>query len=110
MGCLFEVFLQVFVEGVLELFMSVYVKLAHVFVPDKKVTEKTAKKAKDIITTISALLILTLFLGLLFLLPDNEIFNLVGKYMTFIPLAIIGLQIILGIIVTVIKIIKRRKK
>ena len=110
MGCLFEIFLQIFVEGTLGLFMFVYLKLAHILVPDKVITEKAEQKIKNVITTISVLLVLVLFIGFLFLLPNNKIFNAIGKYMVFIPLVIIGLQIVLGIIVTIAKIVERRKK
>ena len=110
MGCIFEMFVEMLIEGILNLVMFVYLKLAHVLVPTKKITKKTESKIKNVITTISALWVLTLFYGVMFLLSDDATFNAIGKYMTFIPLSIIGLQILLSILVMIIKLIKRHKK
>ena len=111
MGCLIELFLEIFIEGILSLVMSACLKLVHVFVPSKEITPKMKEKIKNTITTISVLLILILFIGVTFLLPpENTKLHMVGKYMTVIPLLIIGLQIVLGIIVTIIKIVNRHKK
>ena len=110
MGCLFEMFLEVFIEGILSLFMFVYLKVAHVLVPNKTISQKSRDKIKNMITIISALLLITMFIGITFLSPDDAMLNTVGKYMTFIPLSIIGLQVVLSIVVMIVKIVKRRKK
>ena len=47
MGCLFEIFLQIFVEGTLGLFMFVYLKLAHILVPDKDTAYKIIAQLKS---------------------------------------------------------------
>ncbi len=110
MGCLTEMFVEIFIEGVLNLVMYVYLKLAHVFVPDKEISEMTKNKIKNVITTISVLLTLTLFIGVIFLLTDDSRFSAAGKCMTFIPLSIIGGQVVLGIIVTIVRVIKNKSK
>ncbi len=98
MGCLFEFFFQFFIEGTVALLMSVYLKISSSPIPN---TDKF-EKIKNAVTTVSVLQVLCLFLGVIFLLPDDPLFNTIGKYMTFIPLSIIILQLIIGIIFTVI--------
>ena len=110
MGCLFEIFVEILIEGILNLVMFIYLELAHVLVPNKKITEKAENKARNIITTISVLLVLSLFIGLIFLLSDDTTFNAIGKYMTFIPLSILGLQVVLSIVVMIVKLVKGYKK
>ena len=110
MGCLFEIFIEIFIEGILNLVMFIYLKLAHMLVANKKNSEKTETKVRNIITIVSVLLVLSLFIGLIFLLTDDAAFNAIGKYMTFIPLSIIGLQVVLSIVVMIAKLVKRYKK
>lgn len=103
MGCLFELILQLFIEGTVELLMSVYLKLSSALIPDSVQSEKTKTKIKNTITTISIFEVLFLFLGIIFLLPNDPTFDIIGKFMTFIPLSIIVLQLIIGIIFTILK-------
>ena len=94
----------------MNLVMFIYLKLAHMLVPNKKIPKKTETKVRNIITIVSVLLVLSLFIGLIFLLPGDAALNAIGKYMTFIPLSIIGLQIVLSIVVMIAKLVKRYKK
>ena len=55
------------------------------------------KKVKNAVTTVSVLEAMCLFLGIIFLLPNDPTFNAVGKYMTFIQLSIIAIQLIIRI-------------
>ena len=110
MGCLFEIFIEIFIEGILNLVMFIYLKLAHMLVPNKKISEKTETKVRNIITIVSLLLLVSLSIGLAFLAPDDTTVNAIGKYMTFIPLSIIGLQVVLSIIVMIVKLVKHHKK
>ena len=110
MSCLFEIFIEIFIEGILNLVMFIYLKLAHMLVPNKKISKKTETKVRNIITIVSVLLVLSLFIGLTLLLPDDAALNAIGKYMTFIPLSIIGLQVVLSIVVMIAKLVKRYKK
>ena len=110
MGCLFEIFVEIFVEGILNLVMFVYLKVARILVPSKNVSPEEENKIRNIITTVSVLSVLTLVIGGVFLLPDDALFNTIGKYMTFIPLSFIGLQVVLSIIVIIVKLLKCHKK
>ena len=114
MGCLFEMFIEIcidiFIEGILNLVMFVYLKAAHVLVPNKEISRNAENKIRNIITIVSVLLVLTLFIGVIFLLPNDAILNTIGKYMTFIPLSMIGLQVALSIVVMIVKHLKRHKK
>ena len=109
MGCLFEILIELFINGILELVMFIYLKLTSLFVPNNVVSPKTKNKIQNIVITISVLLTLTLFIGLLFLLPDEPLFHTIGQYMTFIPLTILGVQVVLGIAIIVVKSIKKKK-
>ncbi|MBE6679957.1 MAG: hypothetical protein E7598_05470 [Ruminococcaceae bacterium] len=109
MGCLFEMLLQIFIEGTLNVVMYVYLKLACIFVPENEISKKTEKKIRNIITTVSALLFLSLLTGVSFLTAHNATIETIGKYLTFISLIILGMQIVLGIIVTVAKAVKHQK-
>ena len=110
MGCLFEVFVEMFIEGIVYLVMFVYLKVAYVLVPSKEISPKVENKIRNIITTVSVLLALTLFIGVILLLPGDSIFNTIGKYMTFISLSVLGLQVVLSIVIMIVKLLKHHKK
>ena len=107
MGCLLELFFEIFVEGIFELIGYCYIKLMQFIVPDKKVSEKTKKTIRNIATTFAVLLAIVLIIGFILLVQEDLFVKNIGKYMTYIPLSIIVLQILLGIIV---KIVDRFKK
>ena len=107
MGCLLELFFEIFVEGIFELIGYCYIKLMQLIVPDKKVSEKTKKTIRNIATTFSVLLAVVLIIGFILLVQEDLFVKNIGKYMTYIPLSIMVLQILLGIIV---KIVDRFKK
>ena len=106
MGCLMEFFLEVFVEGIFELAFYCYLKLMQLIVPEKSISEKSKRVIKNTIKVIACLLFLTVLVGLVFLTETHTVLHTVGQYMTFIPLGIIALEIVLGI---VFKIISHRK-
>ena len=107
MGCLLELFFEIFVEGIFELIGYCYIKLMQFIVPDKKVSEKTKKTIRNIATTFAVLLAVVLIIGFILLVQEDLFVKNIGKYMTYIPLSIMVLQILLGIIV---KIVDRFKK
>ena len=107
MGCLLELFFEIFVEGIFELIGYCYIKLMQLIVPDKKVSEKTKKSIRNIATTFAVLLAVVLIIGFILLVQEDLFVKNIGKYMTYIPLSIMVLQILLGIIV---KIVDRFKK
>lgn len=51
MGCLLELFFEIFVEGIFELIGYCYIKLMQLIVPNKKVSEKTKRTIRNIATT-----------------------------------------------------------
>mgnify|MGYP003307475438 CR=1 FL=1 len=48
MGCLFEIFIEIFIEGILNLVMFVYLKVAHVLVPNKDISPKAENRIRNI--------------------------------------------------------------
>ena len=107
MGCLIELFFEIFVEGIIELFGYCYIKLMQLIVPNKTTSEKVKRIIKGIATTIAALLVVFLIIGLFLLVQDDPFVKTIGGYMTYIPLAMMVLQIAVGI---VLKIINHFKK
>ena len=109
MGCLMEILFEVLLEGVLELVMYLYTKLVSIFIPEKVISEKTRKVVKVVAVVFCTIMICCLVCGIfLFLAPENSTEHTVGAYMTFIPLTVLGIQIVLGIALLVIKAIKKR--
>ena len=99
MGCLVELIFEV----IFQMIFDCYIELMQLIVPDNIVSEKTKKIIKNTVTTIASLSMAFLIIGLVLILPDDPSIKIVGKYMTFIPLTIIVLQIILGIVVRIVK-------
>ena len=102
MGCLLELFFEIFVEGIFELIGYCYIKLMQLIVPDKKVSEKTKKTIRNIATKFAALLAIVLIIGFILLIQDDPFINNIGKYMTYISLAIMALQVLIGISVKIV--------
>lgn len=107
MGCLVELFFEIFVEVTVELIGYCYIKLMCLIVPNKIVSAHTKRIIKNIVITVAALLGVILIIGLIFLIQEDLFVKKIGKYMTYIPLSIMVLQIVLGVIV---KIFNRFKK
>ena len=107
MGCLIELFFEIFVQGIIELFGYCYIKLMQLIVPNKTASEKVKWIIKVIATTIAALLVVFLIIGLVLLVQDDPFVKTIGGYMTYISLAMMVLQIAVGI---VLKIINHFKK
>ena len=99
MGCLIELFLEIVVEVLFELIAVSYIKLMQLIVPNKSFTKRKKKIIKNTVTTIFSLLGVVLIIGVVFLVQKDTLFKTIGAYMTYIPLAIITLQILLGILV-----------
>ena len=115
MGCLIELLLEILVEGVLELVFFLYWKLASIFIPDREISAKTKKRIENVVKIICAFLIVILIVGIVILLgtseelPEASTLNIVGKCMTFIPLTIICIQIVLGVGLMIVKAIRKRR-
>ena len=102
MGCLLELFFEIFVEGIFELIVHCYIKLMQLIVPDKTVSEETKKTIRNIATTFAALLAIVLIIGFILLIQDDPLIKNIGKYMTYIPLGIMALQVLIGILVKIV--------
>jgi len=102
MSFVLELLFEIFIEGILELVGYCYIKLLTFLVPDKIISNTSKKKIEKIIKIISGILAIVMIVGLPFLICDEPFIKTIGKYMTFIPLTIIILQIILGITVKII--------
>ncbi len=109
MDFLFELFFEIFGEGILELIGHCYIKLMQLIVPNKTVSEKAKRVIKNTATTIAVLLGIVLIVGLIFLVQDDPSIKVIGKYMTYIPLTIIVLQMVFGIIIKIVSHYKYRK-
>ncbi|MBP3478418.1 MAG: hypothetical protein J6K03_02910 [Oscillospiraceae bacterium] len=107
MGCLLELFFEIFVEGLFELIGHCYIKLMQLIVPDKTVSDKARRTIKNIATTFAVLLAIVLIIGVVFLIQEDPLIKNIGKYMTYIPLTIMALQVLVGILVKIIGHIKK---
>ena len=107
MGFLTELFLEIFAEGILELILHCYIKLMTLIVPDKIISDTAKEKIKFAIKIVAGILAIVLIIGLILLIQEEPFIKTIGKYMTFIPLIIIVLQIILGITVQIINCFKK---
>ena len=103
MGCLVELFFELFAEGLFELMAYCYFKLMQLIVPEKVISEKTKTCMKKIAAVIAGILLFALLIGLVLLSETHPQTKTVGKYMTCISLAIMALQLILGIVLKVCK-------
>ncbi len=107
MSFLTELFLEIFVEGIFELVGYCYIKLMTLIVPDKKISDTAKEKIKSAIKIVAGILAIVLVIGLILLVQEKPFIKTIGKYMTYIPLTIIVLQIILGITVKIIDYFKK---
>lgn len=101
-GCLLEFIFDIFVEGILELIGYCYIKLMQLIVPNKTISERTKKIIKNAVTTIAAILGVILIVGLILFVQNDPLIKGIGRYMTYIPVAIIFIQITLGIVAKII--------
>lgn len=107
-----EFFIEFFFEGLIELIGYSYVKVVSWILPKHKFSEKLHKRFKTGILILFVISILTLIFGIGLLTDGDPYEAKIGSYMTFIPLAVIGLQLLLGILAKIITILccKRREK
>lgn len=104
MGCLIE-FLG---ELVFEILGECYLALMSLIVPHKVLSESTEKRVRTAVKLVAGALLIVLIVGAVLFFSGESAFKTVGGFMTFIPLVIIVLQIVLGIIVRVLMHFKKR--
>ena len=108
MGCLFELIFELVFGIIVELVITVYIKLMSLFVPEHHFDEKLREKIKNGVTIFAVLLFLCSFIGFFLFLQPPSITKTVGTYMLFVPLGIMGFQILLGIVCRIISAIKKK--
>lgn len=105
MGCLFELIeliVEILVDGFFELIVHGYLKLMSLIVPNKTISDDTKYRLEIVVKTFSAIVGITLIIGLLLVMQSDPIIKNIGRYLTYIPLAIIGIQIVLGILFKIV--------
>lgn len=95
MGCLFELIFEIIFEGMLE----GCVALMQWIIPEKTLSKKTYRVLKVLVIIFAAILFMSIFIGIFALISDDPYEIELGKRMVFIPLAIMVVQILIGIIV-----------
>ena len=108
MGCLFELIFELVFEIIVELMLTIYMKLMSLIVPANQFDERVKEKIKNGVTVFAVLLFLCSFIGFLLFLQPPSITKIVGAYMLFVPLGIMGFQILLGIVCRIIIAIKKK--
>ena len=99
--------LELLFEGIFELILYSYIKLMQLIIPKKTVSQKARKIIKIIVSGFSTILIFTIIIGIALFTEEDPYIQNLGKYMTFIPLAIIAVQILLGIFVRILRHFKK---
>ena len=102
MGCLFFP-LELLVDGII----AGWFYLMEWIIPDRYITRTFRIVLKVFVWFLSGLLFVIMGLGVFAIISPDPDTHLLGKYMTFIPLGISAIQILLGIIV---RIISKKKK
>ena len=96
MGCLVELVFEVLFEGIVEGWFA----LGQWIVPEKTLSPKARRVIKGIAFTVSALCFLSIFIGgIMWLADDDPMERTVAKYMVLIPLILSGAQVLLGVLV-----------
>lgn len=103
MGCclfgLIELIFDAIIEG--------YLALMSLFLPEEKLSKASGCLLDIAVKAFAMILLIIMGVGVVFgFLDDPELRN-IGRYMIFVPLAIIAVQIVFGI---VMRIVTRRKK
>ena len=109
MGCLFELFFEIIFEVIVEGVLALYMKLMTLLVPEHQFDEKLREKIKNGVTVFAVLLFLCSFIGFFLFLQPPSITKTVGAYMLFVPLGIMGVQMVAGIVYRIVKAIGKRR-
>lgn len=96
---LFELFFELFAEGISSIYAGAYIRLVRVFDREKVITAKTERKIEIIATVVTVVLMFAMVIGIC-ILSDGEMYTL-GMCLTFIPLALLIFQMALSIVMIV---------
>ena len=108
MGCLFELIFEIVFTVIVEVTLTIYMKLMTLIVPSHQFDEKLKERIKNGLTVFAVLLFFCPFIGFFLFLQPPSITKTIGAYMLFVPLGIMGFQILLGIVCRIISAIKKK--
>ncbi len=103
---IFEILFELIAEAVLWFFF----KVMSLIVPEKKINSKAKERIKSAIIVFSLICLLSIFAGAILKAEGDIVSKTVSDLVLYIPLGICGVQIALGIILKVIKVIKAEPK
>ena len=106
---LFEILFEVVLEGAIELAVYIYTKISLAFFPDRTTSPKVKEKLKKVFTVIFAFCGLSILFGGVMMIGDEPPFSTVGKFMVFVPLSILAIQMLLSIVFAIKKAIRKRR-
>lgn len=106
---IFELIVELIFELVGEGVVFIYLKLMCLIVPQKKNDPCARENAEHTVKTFSVILMAIIAVGLIFIISGDSTFHTVGLFMTYIPLAVISVQIIAGICLKIAKLLKKQK-
>ncbi len=106
---LFEAFGEIFFKVGLDIFSSIFIKIARLFSPHKTLSAKVKDSIRNIVKIAYALMFISIIVGIMLLCFEHTVLNIMGRYLVFVPLFIIALIFISGIVLFFARLIKRRK-
>ena len=109
MDLILELIVELVFELVCEGVVFIYLKLMCLIVPQKKNDPCGRENAEHAVKIFSVILMAIIFVGLIFIISGDSTFHTVGLFMTYIPLAVISVQVIAGICLKIIKSLKKQK-
>lgn len=104
-----EILFEIVFELLIEVIFAIYTKLMTLFVPEHEFDEKTREKIKKGVTVFAVLLLLCAIIGFILYIQSDPLIKAIGSYMLFVPLIIMGIEIVSGIIYHIVKVIKKKK-
>ena len=102
-----ELIVEFLGEIFIEVFMTFFMWLMQLIVPEKVLREKAEKTLRKAVTVFSAILFIALVIGVILLVQEDEKIKIIGRFLTYIPLAIIIIQIVSGIILKLVNDFKK---
>ncbi len=94
-----ELIVEAAMEFVVEVFGEALISLIQGFIPEHLLTDKTYKTVKIIVCAFTVILIFSIGIGIMLQFENGYTQKTVGRYMIFIPLVILIVQIVAGIII-----------
>ena len=109
MGCLLDFLFELVFEILAEAITSLYIKAMTLFFPNHQYNDKTQQRIRTGVTIFAVLLLLCATIGFIMYMQDDPLIKSIGSYLLFVPLIIMGIQIIAGIIYRIVEKFKKKK-